>query len=203
MNTYSKSRSELGMEQNKKIKKIENMIEDKKLVDYILGNRLRPPTPKDDFENIQMPIPSYFGTNRDKAENKYLGLHSKSSFINKGEDISNFIASGRNQDVISINKESNLENNLDRKNDINNMYNFAMKNDIDLNYINNYYNNNNKLNQNSVKSTFGTNIINDESLGGVVNTAQNLDNISVFIPLNKDRENINLYNEKKNRAKFL
>ena len=197
MNTYSKSRSDLGMEQKKKIKKIENMIEDKKLVDYILGNRLRPPTPKDDFENIQMPIPSYFGTNRDKAENKYLGLHSKSSFINKGENISNFIASGRNQDVISINNESNLENNLDRKNDINNMYNFAMKNDIDLNYINNYYNNNNKLNQNSVKSTFGTNIINDESLGGVVNTAQNLDNISVFIPLNKDRENINLYNEKK------
>ena len=83
------------------------------------------------------------------------------------------------------------------------MYNLAMKNDIDLNYINNYYNNNNKLNPNSVKNTFGTNIINDENLGGVVNTAQNLDNISVFIPLNKDRENINLYNEKKNKAKFL
>ena len=83
------------------------------------------------------------------------------------------------------------------------MYNLTIKNDIDLNFISNYYYNNNKLNQNSVKSTFGTNIINDESLGGVVNTAQNLDNISVFIPLNKDRENINLYNEKKNRAKFL
>ena len=166
-------------------------------MDYVLGNRLRPPTPKDDLENIQMPIPSYFSTNRDKAEKKYLGLHSKISFINKGENISNFNASGRNQDVISINKGSNLENNLDRKNDINNMCNFAMKNDIDLNYINNYYNNNNKLNPNSVKNTFGTNIINDENLGGVVNTAQNLDNISVFIPLNKDRENINLYNEKK------
>ena len=81
------------------------------------------------------------------------------------------------------------------------MYNLTIKNDIDLNYINYYYNNN-KLNQNSVKSTFGTNIINDESLGGVVNTAQNLDNISVFIPLNKDRENINLYNEKKIRQNF-
>ena len=80
------------------------------------------------------------------------------------------------------------------------MYNLTIKNDIDLNYINNYYYNNNKLNQNSVKSTFGTNIINDEILGGVVNTvntAQNLDNISVFIPLNKDSENINLYYEKK------
>ena len=64
---------------------------------------------------------------------------------------------------MSVNEGSNVENNLDRKNDINNMYNFAMKNDIDLNYINYYYNNN-KLNQNSVKSTFGTNIINDESL---------------------------------------
>jgi hypothetical protein len=127
-----------------------------------------------------MLFPSYFSTNRDKAEKKYLGLHSKISFINKGENISNFNASGRNQDVMSVNEGSNVENNLDRKNDINNMYNFAMKNDIDLNYINNYYNNNNKLNQNSVKSTFGTNIINDESLGGVVNTAQNLDNISVL-----------------------
>ena len=74
------------------------------------------------------------------------------------------------------------------------MYNLTIKNDIDLNYINNYYNNNNKLNQNSVKSTFGTNIINDESLGGVVNTAQNLDNISIFIPLNKDSENIKIWN---------
>jgi len=164
-------------------------------VDYVLGNRLRPPTPKDDLENIQMLIPSYFSTNRDKAEKKYLGLHSKISFINKGENISNFNASGRNQDVMSVNEGSNVENNLDRKNDINNMYNFEMKNDIDLNYINYYYNNN-KLNQNSVKSTFGTNIINDESLWWVVNTVQNLDNISVFIPLNKDRKNINLYNEK-------
>ena len=60
------------------------------------------------------------------------------------------------------------------------MYNLAMKNYIDLNYINNYYNIN-KLIQNSVKNTFGINIINDESLGGIVNTAQNLDNISVFI----------------------
>ena len=42
------------------------------------------------------------------------------------------------------------------------MYNLTIKNDIDLNYINNYYYNNNKLNQNSVKSTLGTNIINDE-----------------------------------------
>ena len=121
------------------------MIENKKLVDYVLGNRLRPPTPKDNFENIQMPIPSYFGTNKYKAENKYFGLHSKSSLINKGENISNFNASGRDQDAISINKESNLENNLDRKNDINNIYNLPMKNDIDLNY------------------TFGTNIINGES----------------------------------------
>ena len=58
-----------------------------KLVDYILGKRARPPSPKQGEEKIDMPIPSYFGINRDKAENKYLGLHSKSSFINKGDNI--------------------------------------------------------------------------------------------------------------------
>ena len=77
-------------------------IEDKKLVDYILGNRQRPPSPKDEMEKIELPIPSYFGINRDNNENKYLGLHSKSSFINKGENLSSFIASGRNQNIGEI-----------------------------------------------------------------------------------------------------
>ena len=200
MNTYSKSRSDLSLEQNRKIKKIENMIEEKKLVDYVLGNRARPPSPKDDDAlKAEMPIPSYFGTNRDKVENKYLGLHSKSSFINKGENISNFIASGRNLEVSTINTPSSGKN-LEEKNRINDMYNFAMKNDLDLHYVNDYYHNKkNKVNANTGKGTFGTNIQNDESLGGLVNTAQNLDNISVFIPLNKDRENINSINEKRIR----
>ena len=200
MNTYSKSRSDLSLEQNRKIKKIENMIEEKKLVDYVLGNRARPPSPKDDDAlKAEMPVPSYFGINRDKAENKYLGLHSKSSFINKGENISNFIASGRNQEVSTINTPSSGKN-LEEKNRINDMYNFAMKNDLDLHYVNDYYNNNkNKVNLNTGKGTFGTNLQNDENLGGLVNTAQNLDNISVFIPLNKDRENINSFNEKRIR----
>ena len=199
MNTYSKSRSDLTMEQNRKLKKIENMIEEKKLVDYVLGNRKRPPSPKeDDNENIEMPIPSYFGTNRDKAENKYLGLHSKSSFINKGENISNFIASGRNQNIGTLITQQSSDQNIQEKNRINNMYNFAMQNDVDLNYVNEYYSNN-KFDINTGKGTFGTNIQKDENLGGVVNSSQNLDNISVFIPLNKDRENINIINEKRMR----
>ena len=199
MNTYSKSRSDLTMEQNRKLKKIENMIEEKKLVDYVLGNRKRPPSPKeDDNENIEMPIPSYFGTNRDKAENKYLGLHSKSSFINKGENISNFIASGRNQNIGTLITQQSSDQNIQEKNRINNMYNFAMQNDVDLNYVNDYYSNN-KFGINTGKGTFGTNIQKDENLGGVVNSSQNLDNISVFIPLNKDRENINIINEKRMR----
>ena len=199
MNTYSKSRSDLTMEQNRKLKKIENMIEEKKLVDYVLGNRKRPPSPKeDDNENIEMPIPSYFGTNRDKAENKYLGLHSKSSFINKGENISNFIASGRNQNIGTLITQQSSDQNIQEKNRINNMYNFAMQNDVDLNYVNDYYSNN-KFDINTGKGTFGTNIQKDENLGGVVNSSQNLDNISVFIPLNKDRENINIINEKRMR----
>ena len=199
MNTYSKSRSDLTMEQNRKLKKIENMIEEKKLVDYVLGNRKRPASPKeDDNENIEMPIPSYFGTNRDKAENKYLGLHSKSSFINKGENISNFIASGRNQNIGTLITQQSSDQNIQEKNRINNMYNFAMQNDVDLNYVNDYYSNN-KFDINTGKGTFGTNIQKDENLGGVVNSSQNLDNISVFIPLNKDRENINIINEKRMR----
>ena len=201
MNTYSKSRADLTMEQNRKIKKIENMIEDKKLVDYILGKRARPQTPKDEEDGLksEMPIPSYFGINRDKAENKYLGLHSKSSFVNKGDNISNFIASGRNQEIGSANYAS-FGQNLEEKKKVNDMYNFAIKNDIDLNYINSYYNNDShKMNTNTGKGTFGTNIQNDENLGGVVNASQNLDNISVFIPLNKDREKINSYNDKRIR----
>ena len=208
MNTYSKSKTDLSIEQNKKIKKIGDIIDNKKLVDYILGKRLRPPSPQGNDEKIEMPIPSYFGINRDKAENKYLGLHSKSSFINKGDNISNFIASGRNQNISNINTSSPEQENLEDKNNINNMYNFAMRNDVDLNYVNKYYNNNNiinnnKGNNNTVKSTFGTNIQNDLSLGGMVNTSQNLDNISIFIPLNKDRENINYYNEKKTQPVYI
>ena len=206
MNTYSKSQAELSSEQNKKIKKIENMIEDKKLVDYILGKRARPPSPPEGEANIEIPIPSYFGINRDKAENKYLGLHSKSSFINKGDNISNYIASGRNQDISSLNASS-LEHNYEQKNKINNMYNLAVNNNLDINYVNKHYNDinnrNNKINSTTIKSTFGTNIENDETLGGMVNTAQNLDNISVFIPLNKDQENLNLFNEKKMRRETM
>ena len=199
MNTNSKTRSELSLEQNKKFKKIESMIEDKKLVDYILGNRQRPPSPKDEMEKIELPIPSYFGINRDNNENKYLGLHSKSSFINKGENLSSFIASGRNQNIGEIMTPGQ---NMEQKERINDMYNFAINNDIDLNYINSDYNNNNKNKINYINSTFGTNINNDESLGGMMNVSHNLDNISVFIPLNKNRENINKFNEKRKKPLF-
>ena len=87
------------------------------------------------------------------------------------------------------------------------MYNLAVNNNLDINYVNKHYNDinnrNNKINSTTIKSTFGTNIENDETLGGMVNTAQNLDNISVFIPLNKDQENLNLFNEKKIRRETM
>lgn len=75
MNTNSKTKTELSLENDKKLKKIQDLIEEKKLVDYILGRRERPPTPQkenEDDEKVELPVPSYFGINRDKPENKYL-----------------------------------------------------------------------------------------------------------------------------------
>ena len=189
MNTNSKTMTELSQENEKKIKKIQDLIEDKKLVDYILGKRERPPTPKEekDSDQIELPVPSYFGINRDKAENKYLGLHSNSSFIPKNGNIAEFIASGRNQEGDNNN---NLGNNLLEKQNINKKFNDYMNDDMDgnLNY---------NIKLNTEKATFGTNIRNDEALGGAINFSKNLDNTSIFIPLNRNRENINLSNDQK------
>lgn len=195
MNTNSKTTAELSLENEKKLKKIQNLIEERKIVDYILGQRQRPPTPKkedEELEKEEMPVPSFFGLNRDKAENKYLGLHSKSSFITKNENIANFIASGRNQNVDS--NIPNVGNDLIEKQNINNNFNLIMNDELDIN---------SNFNQkaNTRKATFGTNIHNDESLGGSINLAKNLDNISTFIPLGEDRKNINSINEQK--MKFL
>ena len=189
MNTNSKTTAELSMENEKKLKKVQDLIEERKLVDYILGQRERPPTPQkedENQENTELSVPSYFGINRDKPQNRDLGLHSKSSFITKNDNIANFIASGRNQ-TEEVNK---VGNNLAEKQDINNKFRDYMNDDLDehLNY-------NKKLN--TQKGTFGTNIRDDEALGGAVNLAKNLDNISTFIPLNNDRQNINLTNEQK------
>ena len=189
MNTNSKTTAELSMENEKKLKKIQDLIDERKLVDYILGQRERPPTPKkedENKENGELSVPSYFGINRDKPENRDLGLHSKSSFITKNDNIANFIASGRNQ-TEDVNR---VGNNLIEKQEINNKFRDYMNDDLDehLNY-------NKRLN--TQKGTFGTNIQNDEALGGAVNLAKNLDNISTFIPLNNDRQNINLTNEQK------
>ena len=189
MNTNSKTTTELSLENEKKLKKIQDLIEERKLVDYILGQRERPPTPKkENEETIDLPVPSYFGINRDSSENKYLGLHSKSSFITKNENIANFIASGRNLNL--DNNNQNVGNDLVEKQDITNKYNQIMNEDLDINYI---YN----KNANSGKATFGTNLRNDEALGGSLNFSKNLDNVSSFIPLNKDRQNINFTNEQK------
>ena len=189
MNTNSKTTAELSMENEKKLKKIQDLIEERKLVDYILGQRERPPTPKKEDQNqdnVELTVPSYFGINRDKPENRDLSLHSKSSFITKNDNIANFIASGRNQ-TEDVNR---VGNNLLEKQDINNKFRDYMNDDLDehLNY-------NKKLN--TQKGTFGTNIKNDETLGGAVNLAKNLDNISTFIPLNSNREYINSKNDQK------
>ena len=193
MNTQSKTTAELTLENEKKFKKIQDLIEERKLVDYILGQRERPPTPqkgneKEESDKIDLPVPSYFGINRDTAENKYLGLHSKSSFIGKNENLANFIASGRNQNV--DNNIPIIGNDLKENQEINNKYNQIMNDELDIN--SNY---NQKVD--TRKATFGTNIYNDEALGGSINYAKNLDNISTFIPLNKNRENINFTNEPK------
>ena len=193
MNTQSKTTAELTLENEKKFKKIQDLIEERKLVDYILGQRERPPTPqkeneKEESDKIDLPVPSYFGINRDTAENKYLGLHSKSSFIGKNENLANFIASGRNQNV--DNNIPIIGNDLKENQEINNKYNQIMNDELDIN--SNY---NQKVD--TRKATFGTNIYNDEALGGSINYAKNLDNISTFIPLNKNRENINFTNEQK------
>ena len=193
MNTQSKTTAELTIENEKKFKKIQDLIEERKLVDYILGQRERPPTPqkeneKEESDKIDLPVPSYFGINRDTAENKYLGLHSKSSFIGKNENLANFIASGRNQNV--DNNIPIIGNDLKENQEINNKYNQIMNDELDIN--SNY---NQKVD--TRKATFGTNIYNDEALGGSINYAKNLDNISTFIPLNKNRENINFTNEQK------
>ena len=190
MNTFSKTTAELSMENEKKLKKIQDLIDERKLVDYILGQRERPPTPKkenEELEKVDLPVPSYFGINRDKPENKYLGLHSKSSFITKNENIANFIASGRNQNQ---NLDNILTTDLVEKEEINDNYNKLMNGELDVN-------SNFKSKSDTRKATFGTNIRNDEALGGSINLAKNLDNISTFIPLNKNRENINLTNEQK------
>ena len=192
MNTNSKTTAELSIENEKKLKKIQDLIEERKLVDYILGQRERPPTPNKDNineQNIELPVPSFFGINRDKPENKYLGLHSKSTFINKNENVANYIASETKQ-IKDINGNMIDSGNLEEKQKINEKYRQVMNDEIDINQ-----NTNQKLNTN--KTTFGTNVQNDEALVGSINFAKNLDNVSNFIPLNKNRENINASNEQK------
>ena len=136
MNTQSKTTAELTLENEKKFKKIQDLIEERKLVDYILGQRERPPTPqkeneKEESDKIDLPVPSYFGINRDTAENKYLGKNSKSSFIGKNENLANFIASGRNQNV--DNNIPIIGNDLKENQEINNKYNQIMNDELDIN----------------------------------------------------------------------
>ena len=181
MNDGGKTIKETVFENNQRLKKAQDLLEERKLVDYILGQRERPPTPPENENKLMdIPLPSFFGINRDKNTNKDLSLPSKSSFISNNADITNFIAAKRNLNLKGV----KIENDIIKNKEISDNVKEVLLQD--LNEV-----------ANTNKTTFGTNVQNEKTFGGNLNYAKNLDNTSTFIPLDDNKVNVNYMNDKK------
>ena len=171
--------------QEKKLKHVQDLLEQKNMVDYIIGKIDEPSYPQINPEDLKIPIPSYFGINRENPQNKNknINLHSTSDFlINDG--YSNKFPQVRPFNVNYNNTNYNINNT--------NNYNC---NNIDNNNINNTGSNINNIKENIIEveksDRFGNN---DNLMSHSMSMSKSLENKSYFIPI-QGNENINEKNE--------
>ena len=171
--------------QEKKLKHVQDLLEQKNMVDYIIGKIDEPSYPQINPEDLKIPIPSYFGINRENPQNKNknINLHSTSDFlINDGY-------SNKFPQVRPFNVNYNNTNyNINNTNNYNN-------NNIDNNNINNTGSNINNIKENIIEveksHRFGNN---DNLMSHSMSMSKSLENKSSFIPI-QGNENINEKNE--------
>ena len=167
--------------QEKKLKHVQDLLEQKNMVDYIIGKIDEPSYPQINPEDLKIPIPSYFGINRENPQNKNknINLHSTSDFlINDGY-------SNKFPQVRPFNVNYNNTNyNINNTNNYNN-------NNIDNNNINNTGSNINNIKENIIEveksHRFGNN---DNLMSHSMSMSKSLENKSSFIPI-QSNENIN------------
>ena len=159
---YSKFNNEPAVRNDKKMQKIQDIIEERELLDFIIGQKeiFSPFKYKnfdiDKYNRFNKENVSYFGINRISNERRFVNLDSESKFLYG--DFSNNVKSKEYKSVFS-NEEYEKEKN---------------------------FNENNNIYDNKIRS-FGKNKENievQESIG----VSQSLDNKSSFIPINNVEE---------------
>ena len=163
-------------EEKKKLENIQDLLEKKHMIDYILGKSNKPSDYQISSEDLKVPINSYFGINRENPQsiNKNISLNTTSNFlVNNG--YSNKFPLESHDTFIELN---------DNKNNINN--------------INNYYQN--KNDENNIKENINLELSqsrndnNNNVINNSVSISQSLENKSSFVPI-YNNENINKNNE--------
>ena len=162
--------------QEKKLKHVQELLEQKNMVDYIIGKIDEPSYPQINPEDLKIPIPSYFGVNRENPQhkNKNINLHSSSDFlVNNGY-------SNKFPQVRTFNTNYNNSN-----------YNFNNTNNYN-NINNSNFNNTNNIRENIIEieqsqNKFGNN---DNLISNSMSMSKSLENKSSFIPI-QNNENIN------------
>ena len=150
--------------QEKKLKHVQELLEQKNMVDYIIGKIDEPSYPQINPEDLKIPIPSYFGVNRENPQhkNKNINLNSTSDFlINDG--YSNKFPQVRGYNVNYNNSNYNTNNNINNNNIKNNFIEIEPQN------------------------RFGNN---DNLISNSMSMSKSLENKSSFIPI-QSNENIN------------
>ena len=160
--------------QEKKLKHVQELLDQKNMVDYIIGKIDEPSYPQINPEDLKIPIPSYFGINRENPQNKNknINLHSSSDFlVNNGY-------SNKFPQVRTFNTNYNNSNyNFNNTNNYNNINNSNFNNNIRENVI--------EIEQSQNK--FGNN---DNLISNSMSMSKSLENKSSFIPI-QNNENIN------------
>ena len=165
-----KLNNEAAARNEKKMQKMQDIIEERDLLDFIIGQRdtFSPFKYKNydlvKYSKINNEVPSFFGKNIVPYEKEYENLKTNNDFI-----FGDFTEKSRAKEYKSIFSQEEYEQEQQKQND-------------DYNYGNEVNNNNINNNQNY---TFGNNKDRNNVMESIA-ISQSLDNKSSFIPINKD-----------------
>ena len=168
--------------QEKKNKHAQELIQQKNMVDYILGKIDEPSNFQINPQDLKIPIPSYFGTNRENPDSIYpnANLHSTSDFIINDGFTNKFPQNHFQNNNNNINNNDNNINNNNNDND----------SKINNENINEEMNEENKDNENII-SNLMSGSLDQKSSFIPIDGNENINKNKEIVKLNKNEMDIN------------
>ena len=168
--------------QEKKNKHAQELIQQKNMVDYILGKIDEPSNFQINPQDLKIPIPSYFGTNRENPDSIYpnANLHSTSDFIINDGFTNKF---PQNHFLNNNNNINNNDNNINNNNNDNDSK-------INNENINEEMNEENKDNENIISNLMSGSLDHKSSFIPIDGN-ENINKNQEIVKLNKNEMDIN------------